>query len=110
MQAKEDIKKYAWSYKDGMMTCCTSETSSCNVSKLWEVTGLTTFHDAALQHATKEINGILDGVRRRNRDRTRELGLVQVGDRHLLVWATERLVGPHSDDRTLRKTLRLKAR
>lgn len=110
MQAEKDKKKYSWSSKDGRITCCTSDTSTCNVSKLWEVGELTTFHDSELQQATKEINGILDGVRRSNRDRSRELNLIQVKDRHFLVWTHGGIVGPHDEDKTVRKMLRLKAR
>ena len=108
MQSDTDTKKYSWSFKDGKMTCCTSETSTCNVSKLWEVTGLTQFHDAKLQQATKEINAILDGVRKTNRDRGRDLHFIQVVDRHLLAWAHSDLVGSNNDDQTIRKMLRLK--
>lgn len=110
MQAEQDKKKYSWSWKDGKMNCCTSETSTCNVSKLWEVAGLTQFHDAELQKATKEINAILDGVSKANRDRGRHLSFVQIEDRHLLAWITEGIVGPDDDDRAIHKALRLKAR
>jgi hypothetical protein len=101
-------KKYSWSYKDGKMNCCESETSTCNVSKLWEVAALSTMHDAALQKATKEINALLDGVRRTNRDSSRELHFVQIEDRHLLAWVHSDLVGPLNDDRVITKMLRLK--
>jgi len=106
---EEGTKKYSWFYKE-KMHCCTSETSTCTVSKLWEVRQLTTFHDADLQQATSEINAILDGVRKRNRDQDRKLCFIQVKDRHFLVWSTEGLVGPNDDDRTIRKMLRLKAK
>lgn len=104
-----ETKKYAWSYKNGKMHCCTSETSTCNLPKLWEVAQLTSFHDAELQEATKEINAILDGIRKGRSDEKRELCLIQINDRHLLVWSEEGLVGPHDDDETVRKMLRLKA-
>jgi hypothetical protein len=111
MQAETtDTKKYSWSYKDGRMHCCTSETSTCTVSKLWEVAQLTSFHDAKLQEATKEINAILEGVRKGRRDEKRELCLIQIEDRHFLVWSEEGFVGPHDDDKTVRKMLRLKAK
>ena len=103
-------KKYSWSSLFGRVYCCVSETSTCTVSKLWEVAQLTSFHDAKLQKATKEINAILDGVRKGRRDEKRELCLIQIQDRHLLVWSEEGLVGPHDDDKTVRKMLRLKAK
>jgi hypothetical protein len=104
----KDEKKYAWSFKDGKMTCCTSETSTCNVSKLWELAGVSEFHDADLQQATKEINAILDAVRKTNRDPKRSLNFVQIRDRHFLAWTEGGIVGPHDDDQTLRKALKLK--
>lgn len=110
MQAETTETKYSWSSKDGRIYCCTSETSNCNVSKLWEVAQLTSFHDAELQEATKEINAILDGVRKGRREEKRELCLIQIKDRHFLVWSEEGLVGPHDDDKTVRKMLRLKAK
>ena len=54
-------KKYSWSLKNGKMNCCVSEKSSCNVSKLWDVSALSPFHDAELQHALAET-GVLDHV------------------------------------------------
>jgi hypothetical protein len=109
MQAEGDDKKtYAWSYKDGKMNCCESKTSTCNLTKLWEVAGLSTMHDAELQKATKEINAILDGVRQTNRDSSRDLHFVQIEDRHLLAWVHSDLVGPLNDDQVISKMLRLK--
>ena len=105
---EEGAKKYSWFYKDEKMHCCASETSTCTIPKLWEVRQLTSFHDAELQQATKEINAILDEVKQRNRGMDRELCFVQVKDRHFLVWSIEGLVGPDDDDRTVRKMLRLK--
>ena len=102
-------KKYSWSSKDGRVYCCTSETSDCTVSKLWEVAELTTFHDAELRDATKEINAILDDVRKTNQDEDRHLSFIQIKDRHFLVWADVGLVGPHDEDKTVRKMLRLKS-
>lgn len=110
MQDKDKKKTYAWSSKDGRVYCCTSDTSSCTVSKLWEAARLSSFHDAELQQATKEINGILDGVKRRASGEDRELSFIQIKDRHFLVWAHEGLVGPHDDDVTVRKMLKLKAK
>lgn len=111
MQAETtDAKKYSWSSKDGRIYCCTSETSNCTVSKLWEVAQLTSFHDAKLQEATKEINAILDRVRKGRAEEKRELCLIQIQDRHFLVWSEEGLVGPHDEHETVRKTLRLKAK
>lgn len=111
MQAESSgTKKYSWSVKDGRVYCCASDTDTCTVSKLWEVARLTPIHDAKLQEATQEINAILDGVRQRRRDERRELCLIQVQDRHFLVWSEAGLVGPHDQDKNVRKMLRLKAK
>ena len=112
MQAEgNDKKSYAWSYdeKTSKMNCCESKTSSCNVSKLWEVVSITEFHDVELQEATREINGILDGLQRANRDPSRDLHLVQIEERHLLAWVHSDLVGPDSGSDKVAKMLRLKS-
>jgi len=106
---KAQGKSYSWSWKDGKVHCCADKVSTCTVTKFWEVTELTTFHDAELQQATKEINAILDGVEKGNNDRTRHPSLIQVQDRHFLVWANHDIVGPSDDDKTIRKMLRLKS-
>jgi hypothetical protein len=111
MQAEGDDKKtYAWSYDDKSkkINCCESTKSSCTVSKLWEVVSLTEFHDAEIQQATKEINGIVEELRRTNRDSSRELHLIQIEDRHLLAWVHSDLVGAHSGDAKVTRMLRLK--
>lgn len=103
-------KKYSWSYKDGKMNCCASEKSTCNVSKLWEVSAVAPFHDAELARATKEINAILTTARRSNRTPGRELSFVQIEGRHLLAWVHDDLVSPNNDQRVVRKMLKLKGR
>ncbi len=101
---------YAWTVKDGKLNCSTSETSKCTVTGFWEAAELTAFHDAELQHATKEINAILGEIKKGNKDPKRELSFIQVKDRHFLVWTSLGIVGPHDDDQTIHKMLRLKAR
>lgn len=107
---KIDQKSYSWSYSGGKINCCTSKDSTCTVSNLWEVAELTAFHDAELQQATKEINGILQGITKASKDTNRELSFIQIKDRHFLVWVHPGIVGPDDDDKTVRKMLRLKAR
>jgi len=106
---KDKEKTYAWTFKNKKVNCYASETSSCKVSKLWEVTTLSAFHDADLARATKQINGILSEVQRGNKDRERELSFIQVQNRHFLAW-TSGVVGPGDDDTTIQKTLKLKTR
>ena len=110
MMQQHDEKKYSWSTKDGKVHCCTSETSTCTVSKFWELRDLTSFHDAQLQQATKEINAILEDLRKRNRDSERDLSFIQIRDRHFLVWAHHGLIGPADDHHTVRRKLRIKTR
>jgi hypothetical protein len=105
---EKDQKTYSWSFSGGKINCCASKTSTCTVSKLWEVAAPTAFHDTELQQATEEINQILEGIKRRDKDQTRELSLIQIKDRHFLVWATPGIVGPDDDDSTIRRMLRLK--
>lgn len=103
-------KKYSWSYKNGKMNCCTSEKSTCNVSKLWEVSARSPFHDAKLARATKEINAILASARKANRAPDRELRFLQIEGRHLLAWVHDDLVSPNNDQQIVRKMLKLKGR
>jgi hypothetical protein len=105
---QKDQKTYTWTSSGGKINCCTSKDSTCTVSKLWEVAQLTDFHDADLQQATQEINGILADIEKGNKDKTRNLSFIQIKDRHFLVWTTPGLVGPDDDDDTIRKMLRLK--
>jgi hypothetical protein len=70
---------------------------------------LTSFHDAALAQATKEINAILSKIEKGNRDPERQLSFIEFENRHLLVWAHYGLNGPHDDDDTIIKVLGIKA-
>ena len=105
----DDKKTYTWSFKDGKINCCESPTSNCTVTKLWEAAELTAFHDAELRQATNQINAILGEITKSNKDPKRELSFIQIKDRHFLVWTRPNIVGPHDDDRTIHKMLRLKA-
>jgi hypothetical protein len=69
---------------------------------------LAEFHDAALAHATRKLNGIISGLINGNRDRSRKLSFVHHKNRLLLVWASYGRIGPHDDFKTIRKTLKLK--
>ena len=103
---KETQKTYAWSFDNGKMNCCESKDNTCNVAKLWEGAA-SAFHDAEIQQATKEINAIIEEVERGNRDKARELRLVQIHDRHLLAWVYSDLVSSGTDQATVAKMLRL---
>lgn len=103
---KETQKTYAWSFDNGKMNCCESTSNTCNVAKLWEGAA-SAFHDAEIQQATKEINAILAELDRSNRDKARELRLVQIHDRHLLAWVHSDLVSSGTDQAIVAKALRL---
>jgi hypothetical protein len=103
-------KTYSWTVKDGKINCYASPTSTCTVTEFWETGELTGFHDAELAHATKEINAILSEIKKSNTDPKRELSFIQFKNRHFLVWTRSGVVGPHDEDRTIHKMLRLKAR
>ena len=103
-----DEKKYEWSSKDRKIQCCASKTSTCTVSKLWEVTELAAFHDAQLQQATSEINAILEEIKSRNKDPERELSFIKIQGRHMLAWTHSDVLGPNDNPETIRKMLRLK--
>jgi len=79
------------------------------VTKLWEAGGLTSFHDAELAQATKEINTILGKIEKGNKDRKRKLSFVKFRNRLFLVWAGYGAVGSHDDEKTVMKALRLKS-
>ena len=107
---KPKPKTYNWTSKNGKVICYASKTSKCTVSGLWEAAELTGFHDAELAQATKEINAILSEIEKGNKEPERELSFIQFQNRHFLVWAGYGVVGPDDDDKTIQKTLRLRAR
>jgi hypothetical protein len=103
-------KTYDWASKDGKINCFSSQSSTCTVSGLWQANELTSFHDAELAQATKEINAILSKIEKGNKDPQRELSFIQFKKRHFLVWTRSGIIGPDDDDKTILKTLGLKAR
>ena len=102
-------KTYSWILSPEVgMNCFESPDADQTVTKLWEVEKLTTFHDAELAQATKEINAILTRVEASNKDPELTLSFIRFQNRHFLVWARYGAVGPHDDEATIRKTLRVK--
>jgi hypothetical protein len=70
---------------------------------------LSDFHDAELQHATKQINEILDRVARANPDPSRDLHFINVQGRLMLVWAEhEEVLSDDEDAVEVAKALRIK--
>jgi hypothetical protein len=101
---------YTWVLSPEYGMLCYPGKAEQTLTNLWEADELTTFHDAALARATKEINAILSQVQRNNKDRARKLSFIQFRNRHFLVWAGYGAVGPDDDDATIVKSLGLKAR
>lgn len=101
--------KYGFTVKDKIVHCFKSPDGGCTVVGLWEAKP-SEFHDAELARATKEINKILGAVQRNNRDPDRTLSFIEFENRHFLVWSSCGTVGPSDDDKTIIKTLKLKAR
>ena len=105
---KPKKKTYSWSLDPSGMLCFQNPQSYQTVTGLWEVTELTDFHDAELAQATKEINAILSGLEKSNKDSERELSFIRFRDRHFLVWARYGAVGQFDEDETVIKELKLK--
>jgi hypothetical protein len=77
------------------------------VGKLHVAKTLSSFHDAELAQATREINQVLDRVERNNKDPKRELSFIEFQDQPFLVWATYDAVGPEDDDDVIARALGL---
>jgi hypothetical protein len=90
--------------------CYRSPLATQTVTRLWESTELTDFHDAELANATREINAIFGGLEKKNKDPKRKLSLIEFENRLLLVWAGYDAVGPDDDEKTVVKALKLKVK
>ena len=102
-------KTYKWTWKNKRMYCSASSEASQTLTNLWEVEELSSFHDAGLAIATKEINAILKKVEANNRDPKRKLSFIQFENRHLLVWARYGVTSSNDDDDSIIKAFKLKA-
>lgn len=102
------IRDYIWEQHEDKIYCFRSTNSRCVVFNLAEA-GRSEFHNVELQTATRQINGILNRVNKANPDLTRDLALIDVKGRLMLVWTHQReLVGGEDDDRKVAKAFRLK--
>ncbi len=106
---KDPPLTYSWTLDPTGMLCYASPDSYQTVTKFWESTELTDFHDAELAKATKEINAILGKIEKSNKDPKRKLSFIRFKNQRLLVWA-EYGVGPHDDHKTIVKALKLKVK
>ena len=101
--------KYSWILSTDGVVCYKSPTAYQTVTNLWEVDELTELHDAELAQATKEINAILKGVEKSNKNPDRKLSFIQFQNRHFLVWANYGYVGPDDENKTISGALKLKS-
>jgi hypothetical protein len=100
--------KYSWMLQPMGMLCFVAPDSYQTLTKFWETTELSNFHDAELQQGTKEINEILSGLEKANQDPKRKLSLVRFHNRHFLVWARYGAIGQWDDEKTVVNALKLK--
>jgi hypothetical protein len=109
---KPPVETYAWLCADQQcdtMDCYKSAWDSQTVCKLWTVSALSEFHDAALQSATRKINAVFARLEKGNRDKDRKLSFIKHRNRLMLVWAGYGRVGPHDDFKIIKKALKLRA-
>jgi hypothetical protein len=88
--------------------CYKDPAKDCIIHNLWVTDKLTTFHDAYLSRATREINEILGNINKKNMDRKRELSFIIVENRPFLVWTHHGSIGPNDDPAEVRRALGLK--
>jgi hypothetical protein len=100
--------KYSWVLEPRGLTCFASTESYQTVSELWGAVELSAFHDGDLAQATQQINAILKGIEKNNKDPERKLSFIRFQNRHMLVWASYGAVGPDDDEATVAKALKLK--
>ena len=101
-------KKYTWVLGPGGVNCYESTKGGQTVSRLWEADE-SSFHDAQLAGATRQINSILERLEKGNEDPERRLSFIEVESQPFLVWSRYEAIGPDGDPDTIRKALRLKA-
>lgn len=90
------------------LKCYKHKNADCIVVGLWQPQR-SDIHDAELQNATKEINGILDRVERDNEDSSRHLCFIKFRSRWMLAWSQhEEVVTSSSPDTEIAKALNLR--
>lgn len=89
--------------------CFPDTDSLCHVSRLAESATETPGHDRALMKATKEINSILNQARKANKNKERELEIIDTPRGLFLVWTLCGVaINPKDDDTDINKVLKLK--
>jgi hypothetical protein len=118
-QPPKPKKRSWWISTNHVVHCYVSPAADCIVTGLWETAteAATSFHDAALERATGEINAILAKVRDQG-EGERNLSFIVFESRPFLVWTVPSetgpdeagTIGPGSDPDTVVKALGLTAR
>ena len=86
--------------------CFESSESNQIAAKFIEASSSTPFHDSDLVQATKELNEIVDGLKRDNPNR--ELAFLNFGDGLFLAWTTSNTVSSKDSESVIKQTLKLK--
>ncbi|MBV9022091.1 MAG: hypothetical protein JO125_08725 [Chloroflexi bacterium] len=74
--------------RNNQICCMESTQGDCSNATLLKAQ-ISSFHDEQLAEVTNRINQILDEMKKHNQDPKRELALISVGDRGvLLAWVT----------------------
>ncbi len=108
---KKPVETYDYIFADQQgdtIDCFKSTRDRQTVCKLWGLTQLGEFHDAALAKATTKINVVFERLEKANRNKRRHISFIEHDNRLLLIWASYGRVGPDDELKTIRKALKLK--
>ena len=89
-----DHAKMSWLEANGKIYCFVDPADLCVIIRFAELKSLTPFHDAELARCTKEINAILNKVKRNNKSRNRDLSILKTEKGLLLAWVERGAHGP----------------
>jgi hypothetical protein len=90
--------KLSWMMINGVVYCYENPDDLQVMAKFKAVKRLSSFHDAQLARCTKEVNRILDKVKRNNKNPKRELAILRTSGGLFLAWTEYGAVGPYDDD------------
>ncbi len=101
------VYDWACNPKGTGIVCFTSHVNGQVYCELVGAEHLTECHPVELEQATKEINAILDTLRQKNHDPTRELAFIRTPDGPFIVW-TRHVVSFDDDEDVVYKALGIK--
>ncbi len=90
--------KFSWMKVNGVVHCYEHPDDLQVIAKFKEARRRSSFHDAQLARCTKEINRILDKVKRNNKNEKRELAILRTSGGLFLAWTEYGAVGPYDDN------------